>query len=106
MARLQHLSFTLKRNGLIIGAAWTLVILLGLGWNIFERYRNATASAHIQALFTFEKDLVYRRWSASHGGVYVPITEKTPANPYLSHIVTRDVTTTAGQHLTLVNPAI
>jgi PAS domain S-box-containing protein len=51
------------------------------------------------------KDVLYRRWNASHGGVYVPVTLKTPPNPYLSDIPDRDVTTTSGKHLTLINPA-
>ncbi len=62
-------------------------------------------SAYIQATRSFEKDLVYRQWAASHGGVYVPISKETPPNPYLSHIKNRDITTTDGQKLTLVNPA-
>ena len=40
-----------------------------------------------------------------HGGVYVFPTEKTPPNPYLSHIKDRDLTTTDGRTLTLMNPA-
>ena len=42
---------------------------------------------------------------AGHGGVYVPATEETPRNPYLSHIYERDITTPSGRPLTLVNPA-
>ena len=52
----------------------------------------------------FLKDLSYRIWNASHGGVYVPVTESTQPNPYL-RVPHRDVTTTNGQKLTLINPA-
>ncbi|MEA1956562.1 MAG: DUF3365 domain-containing protein [Campylobacterota bacterium] len=52
-----------------------------------------------------EKDLIFRKWIAMHGGVYVPITKKTPSNKYLSHIPNRDVLTTTGMELTLMNPA-
>jgi len=51
------------------------------------------------------KDYTYRMWNASHGGLYVPTTEKTPPNPYLSHIPNRDIITQQGKKLTLVNPA-
>lgn len=53
----------------------------------------------------FNKDLVFRRWSAMQGGVYIPPSPNTPPNPYLEDIPKRDVVTTDGQKLTLVNPA-
>ncbi|MFA5110846.1 MAG: DUF3365 domain-containing protein, partial [Desulfobaccales bacterium] len=52
-----------------------------------------------------EKDLVFRKWSAQHGGVYVPVTADTPPNPYLSNLPERDLTTPSGRRLTLMNPA-
>lgn len=45
-----------------------------------------------------------RDWNAQHGGVYVPVTEETQPNPYLNH-PRRDLVTTDGQRLTMVNPA-
>lgn len=45
-----------------------------------------------------------RDWNAGHGGVYVPITEQTQPNPYLLH-PKRDLRTTDGMQLTMVNPA-
>ena len=53
----------------------------------------------------FHKDLAYRHWASSHGGVYVPIDAKTPANPFLAHIPERDINTSSGKNLTLMNPA-
>ncbi len=53
----------------------------------------------------FDKDITFRKWIAMHGGVYVPITKKTPPNPYLSHISNRDLTATSGEKVTLMNPA-
>ena len=58
-----------------------------------------------QAEASFQKDSVYRLWAAKHGGVYVPVTEDTRPNPYLSHIPERDITTQSGRRLTLLNPA-
>jgi hypothetical protein len=37
--------------------------------------------------------------------VYVPPTDNTLPNPYLANIPDRDVTTTSGKQLTLLNPA-
>ena len=45
-----------------------------------------------------------RQWNAAHQGVYVPVTANTQPNPYLQH-PQRDITSTDGRALTLVNPA-
>ncbi len=95
----------LKRAAFILAGVWTAVIVLGAGWYLLREYENTVETARIQASGSLEKDLVYRRWAAGHGGVYVPVSEETPPNPYLSHIENRDVTTTSGLDLTLVNPA-
>jgi len=59
--------------------------------------------ALFQAKENFEKDLIYKHWATLEGGVYVPITEFTPPNPYLD-VPHRDVETKEGIKLTLVNP--
>jgi signal transduction histidine kinase/CheY-like chemotaxis protein len=51
-----------------------------------------------------EKDVLYRRWNASHGGVYSPVTETNQPNPYLV-AKERELTTPSGRVLTLINPA-
>lgn len=61
--------------------------------------------ARAQARAAIGRDLLYRRWGSMHGGVYVPPTAETPPNPYLSHLPHRDVVTSEGKNLTLINPA-
>ena len=95
----------LKRTALMLAAGWSITIALVFGWHLWGVKKHALESARIQAELSFEKDVVYRRWAAIRGGVYVPSTAETPPNPYLSHLPHRDVTTTSGQDLTLVNPA-
>ena len=51
------------------------------------------------------KDQASRLWAASHGGVYVPVSEKTQPNPFLGHLPERDIQTPGGKSLTLMNPA-
>ncbi|CAH2031577.1 ATP-binding protein [Trichlorobacter ammonificans] len=84
---------------------WTLVIVVSAFWNIYQSRDNTRKMALSHAILSLDKDLVYRRWAANHGGVYVPITEQTPPNPYLAMMPERDVTTTTGKRLTLMNPA-
>lgn len=45
-----------------------------------------------------------RLWNAEHGGVYVPVSETVSVNQYLKH-PRRDLTTSDGQALTMINPA-
>lgn len=88
----------------ILLVIWTGLAAASFWWNLNHQKEEIFKTAGIQARLTLEKDLLYRQWAISHGGVYVPITEKTQPNPYL-YLPNRDVTTSAGQKLTLVNPA-
>ena len=98
-------SATIRKYLLIISLIWTA--LMGLFF-VIERnqIRQATEDLAIaQANQSYEKDVLYRRWVASHDGVYAPVTPKTPPNPYLFHVPERDLTTPSGRRLTLINPA-
>lgn len=90
---------------LILLFSWTLLIV-ALG--IFELYKiqkEIDNSVTILARSNFNKDQSLRLWTASHGGVYVPIDSLTPPNPALSHLPERDIETPSGVKLTLMNPA-
>ena len=83
---------------------WTGLAAASLWWNLSHQKEQILKTAGIQAHLTLEKDLLYRRWAASQGGVYVAVSERTPPNPYL-YVPDRDVKTSSGQTLTLVNPS-
>jgi PAS domain S-box-containing protein len=95
----------LKRNILILFGVWTLIIGFSLSISYFQARDAAHNSATAAARSLFTKDVLYRHWNAHHGGVYVPITESTQPNPYLTQIQDRDVETLSGKRLTLINPA-
>ncbi len=65
---------------------------------------HARHMAHAHAQSILNKDKSLRMWAAAHGGVYVPVDERTPPNPYLSHIPNRDIKV-GNKTLTLMNPA-
>lgn len=96
--RLNNIFFTLA-------LFWSMLIVILAGWNYWQYSSSMSMLVKSQADESYKKDLVYRRWATIHGGVYVPITPKTPPNPYLSHIPERDISTPSGKKLTLVNPA-
>ena len=83
----------------------TILIVGSLIWNISKEKSTAHDYARIEVKASYQKDLLYRRWASMHGGVYAPITAKTPANPYLSFLPERDIVTETGKKLTLINPA-
>ncbi len=94
-----------KKASFIIIFIWFTAIIISMLFNISNVTKKQDKLVLEHAKNAFEKDLMFRKWVASHGGVYVFPTQKTPPNPYLSHIPDRDLTTTDGRKLTLMNPA-
>ncbi|MDQ2180451.1 ATP-binding protein [Marinifilum sp. D714] len=84
---------------------FVFLVASSLVWNIQNEKRTTYKLAKVEAIGNQNKDLTFRRWSTLHGGVYVPITDKITPNEYMDFIPNRDVTTTDGQKLTLINPA-
>ncbi len=103
--RQPHYSSEIRRNALAAFIVWTLTLVGFLAWNIYNERRIGMEMAENEAVANISKDEAFRRWAASHGGVYVPPDENTPPNPYLSHLPDRDITTNTGKSLTLMNPA-
>ena len=87
----------------IIG--WTALSIGSLLYHSRDAKQRIEQIAHETARESIEKDLLYRYWAAQQGGVYVPVSDHTPPNPYLAFANERDVTTSSGRRLTLVNPA-
>lgn len=79
-----------------------VMLSLVLDWRQTDANMRTVARERGAALFRLVE--LTREWNAGHGGVYVPVTVATPPNPYLEH-PRRDVVTSGGQALTMVNPA-
>lgn len=97
-ARIRRFAWTLV-------IVWTLLLSVFFSWYYHHQREETEAVARAEARAAIGRDMLYRRWASFHGGVYVPVTEQTPPNPYLSHVVERDITTPSGRALTLINPA-
>ena len=93
------------RTFLILISFWTLVAAGMLGLILYSSAREDRVIALNRAKDSYRKDVLYRSWAAQRGGVYVPADARTPPNPHLKNLRQRDVTTTTGVKLTLVNPA-
>ncbi len=86
-------------------AVWTLILIGLLVYDLSTLSQITKKLVAREARTYIQRDISFRSWVANHGGLYVPITENTTPNPYLSHIPERDIETPSGKNLTLVNPA-
>ncbi len=94
----------IKYYFIIYIVVWTSGVLAALYWDISQLKDSSIMVARISAEISYNKDIIYRRWVANHGGVYVTVSDTNPPNPYLK-VVNRDITATKGLKLTLINPA-
>ncbi len=86
-------------------AVWTLVLGGSLVWTLRNSMQETMDMAYAEARANLNKDITLRRWTSDHGGVYVPLTDTQQSVPWLGHVPGRDVITTDGRRLTLLNPA-
>lgn len=97
--------FRAARSMVALFGIWTLVAAGFLALLLYYATVEEREVALNRAVASYHKDLAYRSWASERGGVYVPLDAKTPANPYLANRPDREITTTEGKVLTLVNPA-
>ena len=95
---------TFLRKYILIFAGWLILVTGSLAWNLRQVEQSTLMTAAVAVRASINRDLAFREWATSHGGVYVRSTVNTPPNPYL-HVPDRDVVTTTGKSLTLMNPA-
>jgi len=86
-------------------AAWLVVLALSLAFRLAGTRDRISEMAFIQADVGLDWMLTIRKWLATMGGMYVPVTGKTPPNPKLAQVPERDITTPSGKRLTLMDPA-
>ncbi|MDM7858174.1 diguanylate cyclase domain-containing protein [Thiopseudomonas acetoxidans] len=83
---------------------WAALVLGSFMWNRAQVEHKVFHLANDRAYFVFKMVESVRLWNTQHGGVYAPVDEVTPPNPYLI-IPERDISTPSGKALTLINPA-
>ncbi len=96
---------TVIKYSFVIFILWTVFNVLSLYWNITQNKLVTEKLVLNTARDNFNKDLAYRLWATSHGGVYVKPDSRTPPSPWMAHVPDRDLITTDGTKLTLMNPA-
>lgn len=93
----------LRRNIKLLMLAWSMVVAVSLSWNLYQHSHEFRDTLHVEGEAIHLMDMEYRNWIIHSGGVYVPISAKTPPSPWLSQVPERDVTTPSGKKLTLLN---
>lgn len=90
---------------LVLAFGWMLVIAGSFWWSYRQHDHEVVEFGRAEARAAIERDIMYRRWVSMQSGLYIEPSEKHPPNPALAHLPDRDVTTTDGRKLTLLNPA-
>lgn len=88
----------------IPAALWGSLVLASFLWNSHVHERDHLSLVIDRGRAFFNMLETHRLWNARHGGVYVPVTDKTQPNPYINDPL-RDLTSTTGAELTKINPA-
>ncbi|MBT3197737.1 MAG: DUF3365 domain-containing protein [Gammaproteobacteria bacterium] len=83
---------------------WTLLCAISLSHSYTRLEQQLEYNLRTEGGTVFELLVLMRRWNAEHNGVYVPLTEASPSNPYLTD-PQKDILSNRGQNLTKVNPA-
>lgn len=89
----------------ILSFVWIALVAVSISFNFSQIDVTAFQMAVTEGRASWIKDQSYRQWVTDKGGIYAPASDKYPPNPYLAHIKDRDITTTDGKKLSLINPA-
>lgn len=89
---------------LTVNIIWILLVGISFSWNYAKAKEEQKNIALQTARSFFDMILMTREWNAQHGGVYVPVTDKTPPNPYLEH-PQKIIKVNEQLTLTLMNPS-
>jgi len=89
---------------LLFVGIWTALIVASLAWTTWTTRANLEKLALVQARTLSAKDVLYRRWGSTYGGIYVSLATGIVPNPLLHDYPDRDIRTESGMSLTLVNP--
>ena len=85
---------------------WSIVLIGSYELTVNNNRKSIERLAVAEARTHFEKEALFRKWGAEQATSYRLISDTTLPNPLLSHVNERDILTTDGKRLTLVNPAM
>lgn len=83
---------------------WTGLVGLSAWWSVARIEHQSEITALQRGRDLFQMIELTREWNASRHGVYAPVSQENPPNPYLTS-VRRDIPVSDELQLTMVNPA-
>lgn len=97
---------TIQARRLRVGAAATLVVATALSAVLGVRAarQDQTDLALTMARSFFDETVALRSWVSDQGGLYAPLSEDVPPNPFLPED-RRELVDEAGDHYVMLNPA-
>ena len=83
--------------------SWTVLVLISVGWNLFQNHQEIIKQAKIETDSIFRHTMAYQTWLLDHGGIYavVPEINKPDSHPQMAN---QDLHTLEGLALTRINP--
>jgi signal transduction histidine kinase len=97
-----NLKLRLKQVVGLLAVIWTVLLVGSWYWNTLNE-KEATVQLAANELDTsFKKIEAFRNWFATHGGIYVAVSDELPPNTVLESN-RRDLETLNGLKLTLIN---
>lgn len=74
-------SSNLLRKYIFVLVGWSALVAGSLAWNLHQERCETMSAATAAARTNINKDFSFRKWVASHGGIYVTPSERTPPTP-------------------------
>ena len=92
----------LKHVIILLAVIWTVLLMASWQWNYLNGKQETVELATNQLDTSFKKIDAFRAWFASHGGIYVEVSDDLVPNTALKSS-RRDLETLSGVKLTLIN---
>lgn len=93
-----------RKHIVIVAIIWLVSLSVSLSWNLLQS-KHYSKTEHLETARAFvQQILITRAWNAIHEGVYLRVSNLIQPNPFL-HVPERDIETSDGIRLTLINPA-
>lgn len=94
-----------QKNMLLFALGWTLMVATAMGVYLWLDREHTIEVEAIRARTLLERDMLYRSWGVTKGGVYVRVTKDHQPNPHMAFLPNRDIILGNGEMLTLMTPS-
>ncbi len=94
-----------KRSLILLAIAWTLVVATAVGFYLWSNEQQTIATVKTRANTLLERDMLYRSWGLTKGGIYVKVGTNSQPNPSLAFLPYRDIPHPDGGTLTMMTPS-